>query len=106
LHDNHVLVSAWLAEYPTCSVRVIADGTGIAVSTVHTTLHELGYRKFVSRWVPHKLSERQKALRVTKSQDLLAYLKNIARSRLHSIITADEAWFYLSNSRVGQWAQS
>ena len=28
----------------------------------------------------------------------------MARSRLHSVITADEAWFYLSSSRDGQWA--
>jgi len=68
LNDNRILVSEWLAKHPTCSIRVIADGTGLNVSTVHTTLHSMGYRKFMSRWVPHKLSDHhQKSHRVSKS---------------------------------------
>ena len=70
LNDNQSLVSDWLCKHQTCSVRMISGGTGLNISTVHTALHAMGYRKFISRWIPHKLSDHQKSLRLSKSGDL------------------------------------
>ena len=62
--------------------------------------------KFTSKWIPHKLTEAQKLRRLQLSRDLLGKLTEMKENELCSLITADEAWFYLTTERDGMWAES
>jgi histone-lysine N-methyltransferase SETMAR len=103
--DFGKLVSDVLDEMPFASARYIAETISCSHTTVLNTLSVLGYKKFLSRWVPHVLTEGQKNSRVKMSQALLAQLDSLLPSHLSSMITCDESWFYLDYPEKGRWSK-
>ena len=74
----------------------LAEDVGVSVGTMHHILTDvLQKTKVFSKWVPHLLSDKQKAARVQSSRE------NLRRSRsrrepdfLDRIVTGDETWVY------------
>ena len=91
-----------LDERPFASLREIAEVVHFDAETVRLCLsRELGYKKYTSRWVPHKLSEGQKRERVEAAHVMLRQLRCKRRG---SFITADESWFRYEHFPDGAWA--
>jgi len=89
---------------PFASLRVLADSLDVPRETLRQSLiNDLGYSKYKSRWIPHKLSEGQKSERVEISQIMLRQLKN---KRHIDFVTADESIVYHEHYQDGQWAES
>ncbi|CAH1956285.1 unnamed protein product [Acanthoscelides obtectus] len=64
--------------------REIEASLEISKTSIQTILHEeLGVRKLVSRWIPHLLTEDQKAARVDWCQKML-----------DPLVSGDESWIY------------
>ena len=64
--DKVAAVRAMVDEDARVTVAQLARITGISAGSVVTILHEkLGLSKVCARWIPHRLSEDQKAARVT-----------------------------------------
>ncbi|VDL80482.1 unnamed protein product [Nippostrongylus brasiliensis] len=58
--------------------------------------------KVLSRWVPHALTESDRAVRVCIAESLL--LRPHRKDLLESIVTVDESWVYYENdSRHAYW---
>jgi hypothetical protein len=80
---------------PFGSVRDIARLTRLARSTVHWHLTRLlGFLVRHLPWIPHVLTERQKPIRVSNSEQLLAILQEQQASSWRDLVTLDESWFY------------
>lgn len=68
---------------------------GIGASAVHEILHEqLKVRKLISRWVPHLLTDLQKAGRVTWCKKTLKRLQGKEPNFVNNIVSGDESWIY------------
>ncbi|KAI6655688.1 hypothetical protein LOD99_1828 [Oopsacas minuta] len=65
-----------------------------AIHTILTT--ELGYRSICGKWVPHKLSENQRLVRLNIPMKLLETYENSDSRCLTENITGDETWVYYS----------
>jgi hypothetical protein len=55
------------------------------------------------RWLPHSLTDTQKAPRITLSNQLLLEIRSAKHQDWHFIITLDESWFYLSTDHEQIW---
>ncbi|CAH2011290.1 unnamed protein product [Acanthoscelides obtectus] len=65
----------------------------ISKTSIQKNLHEeLGVRKSVSCWLPHLLSEEQKAARVNWCQKPLDRLNSGNSKNVYSIVSGDESW--------------
>jgi len=104
--DYSQLVEDVLAERPFSTSRAIADIVGCSHPTILAALEAMGYKKFLSRWVPHELTDEQKAARVLMSRSLLATLTSLNPGRISSVITGDESWFYYEYPQEGRWART
>ncbi|CAH1998175.1 unnamed protein product [Acanthoscelides obtectus] len=71
----------WYGEYKRSSRK-------ISQKILH---EELGVRKLVSRWIPHLLTEEQKAARVNWCQKTLDRFNS---KNVYSIVSGDESWIY------------
>jgi histone-lysine N-methyltransferase SETMAR len=72
----------------------MAEEFGISKDTVHTIVCEdLGKWKISSRFVPHKLTDEQKAKRMEISGDFIT-MRDQDPSFLQTIVTDDETWCY------------
>ncbi len=70
--------------------------------TIINHLHDLGYRKVVSTWVPHELRDSDKACRISIAESLL--LRAHRNDFLKDIVTGDETWvLYINHTRQRQW---
>ncbi|CAH1989353.1 unnamed protein product [Acanthoscelides obtectus] len=66
----------------------------ISKTSVQKNLHEeLGVR-LVSRWIPHMLTEKQKAARVNWCQKTLDRSNSGNSKNVYSIVSGDESWIY------------
>jgi histone-lysine N-methyltransferase SETMAR len=93
-----------LDEAPFASLRQLAKRILIPMTTIRYHLvNRMGYKVKHSKWVPHSLSEAQKATRVTTSRSLLARLQSIRHQGWQYIVTLDEAWFSFSNQHEQIW---
>ena len=73
-------------------LRLIGDDLGISRDMAHTIVRDdLGKRKIWSRFVPHKLTEEQKAKRMETSRDLISTCDQDPLL-LENIVTGDENW--------------
>ena len=91
-------------ENPNSSVRDIAGLLRISTSTVWIHLTEsIGMKYALSRWIPHFLSEKNKADRVNLSSELFSVLSNAKRNAWHGIVTGDETWLYYGYYHPGKW---
>ena len=74
----------------------IANEIGTSRDYVRKTLLKMGKRYLCNSWVPHMLSDAQKANRKEICEELLAkYHRN---NFLHRLITVDESWIYWEGS--------
>jgi hypothetical protein len=81
---------------PFGSVRDIARLGRLARSTVHWHLTgSLGFPVCHLRWISHVLTEEQKRIRVSNSEQFLAILQEQQGSSWRDLVTLDESWFYL-----------
>jgi len=70
----------------------MADELGISKDTAHPiVLEDLGKRKICSPFVPHKLTDEQKAKRMETSGDFIT-MSDQDPSFLQTIVTGDETW--------------
>lgn len=83
LEDRHV------------TYREIEACLNIGSTAIHKILHEhLGVRKLCARWIPHKLTDAQKKVRVDWCHQMLYKFKNSASKDVYKIVTGDESWIY------------
>src|SRR6185312_5363779 len=76
---------------PHITTTELATQVGISRERItHILRNELDFHKVCAKWVPHKLSEDNKRLRVEVSKQLLETLKE----GYNNIITGDETWIY------------
>jgi hypothetical protein len=80
-----------LDKQPFFSVKELAKLTCIPTKMVYRLLtRSLGFVVKHLRWVPHTLTETQKAQRITLSNQLLLEIRSIKHQGWHFIITLDE----------------
>ncbi|MCU7801502.1 MAG: transposase [gamma proteobacterium symbiont of Lucinoma myriamae] len=74
---------------------------GISSASVHEILTKhLKVKKICARWVPHLLTDAQKAMRVQAAKKLLQKYKNCSNKRICELLTGDETWvFYFEPQR-------
>jgi hypothetical protein len=93
-----------LADEPFSSVRELEWHTCLSRTAVHRHLtRSLGFTVRHIRWVPHRLSDDQKRMRVSVSSELLRLLEQQERRAWHDVITLDEFWFYFSTDHEFIW---
>ncbi|CAG9122400.1 unnamed protein product [Plutella xylostella] len=63
-----------------------------AIQTI--LLEELGVKKLVSRWVPHRLTEEQKSARVNWCRSALQRFNGGSSNDVYNIVSGDESWIY------------
>lgn len=73
----------------------IAEVVGISVDRTFNILkNELGFRKLLTRWVPHFLTSEQKSNRVRLAQQHLDRFTKDKTDFVRRFITMDETWVY------------
>ena len=96
----HLLVN------PHATAHEMAEELGHSVSTITEHLHALGLHYFQLRWVPHTLTDRQKAERVNDARALLANLEQRGARGVSTIFTSDESWFNHDTSHTAMWCET
>ncbi|KAJ4432627.1 hypothetical protein ANN_21250 [Periplaneta americana] len=87
-------VRQMLAQDRRLSLGLIAEEFDISKDTMHTIVRDdLGKRKICSRFVPHKLTDEQKAKRMETSGDFISMCDQDSLL-LKTIVTGDETWCY------------
>ena len=100
-------IQSLLRERPFISCKVICKKLRIPKTTCLRVLHdELGLLKRHLRWVPHRLEDSQKALRVAFSHDILEVLRRTQENDFAMLLTGDEAWFYSQYQHDSMWADA
>ena len=78
------------------SVKDIASCTGISEGSVQTILKKrLDLRKVCARWIPHLLTEEQKAQRLKCARELLKKYKGCNNRIISNLLTGDETWIHM-----------
>ena len=95
---------------PKVKLREIAKILSISTERVDNILHtHLWIRKLCARWVPRFLTIDQKSIRVTTSEQNLAYFNCNPKEFLRRFLTMDEKWLhhYTPKSREGskEWVE-
>ncbi|CAH2006928.1 unnamed protein product, partial [Acanthoscelides obtectus] len=76
-------------------VDAIEASLKISKTSIQKILHkELGVRILVSRWIPHLLTEEQKAARFNWCQKTLDRFNSGNSKNVYSIVSGDESWIY------------
>jgi hypothetical protein len=100
---DEAILSA-LEVHPFASVRDIARLTRLARSTFHWhRTRSLGFLARHLRWIPAVLTEEQRRIRVSNSEQLLAILHEQQASSWRDLVTLDESWFYLHTDHERIW---
>ena len=82
-----------VAEDRRLTVEEISAEVGISTGSAWDILHnKLNKRKKCARWVPHVLTEEQKACRVSISSAHLARFKREGDAFLNRVVAGDETW--------------
>lgn len=92
----------YLRNHSNASTREMGQALGRSNSTIHDRLLALGYRRVLSRWIPHQLSASNRAARVSICQSLLLRLEQ--ENFLANLVTGDESWVLYKNvTRTAHW---
>ncbi|XP_018377814.1 PREDICTED: putative uncharacterized protein FLJ37770 [Trachymyrmex cornetzi] len=87
-------VRDFLNIHPKSSLRFMEIELGMSKDSIHRILTEkLGYRKVCSHFVPHKLTDDQKSLRIQHCKDIVKESKK-DKNFLYNIVTGDETWCF------------
>lgn len=93
--ENVAVVRRMIQDDRHITYEQIRATLGIGMTAIQTVLHgELGVRKLVSRWVPHNLSEEQKAARVNWCRSTLQRFNGGKSKAVYNIVSGDESWIY------------
>ncbi|CAH2008263.1 unnamed protein product [Acanthoscelides obtectus] len=77
------------------NVDAIEASLKISKTSIQKNVHEeLGVRKLISRWIPHLLTDEQKAARVNWCQKTLDRFNSGNSKNVYSIVSGDESWIY------------
>lgn len=96
-----------LTEMPFATAKFLAKRLCCSPNTIKKILIEnLGYKKYIRRWVPHELTWQNKCDRVQKSEALLNILLEHKKTNFAHIITLDESWFYFRYQAKAMFAPS
>lgn len=99
--DNDELQSAIKAN-PEATTRELGTILGCSNTTIADHLHDLGYRKVQSRWIPHRLTDSHKQVRVNICESLL--FQPYRKEFLKDLVTGDESWIlYDNDARHAVW---
>ena len=91
---NIELVRQAVEENPHITYIEIEAETSLSRGTIERILQDsLKLRKVTSRWIPHFLSDENRAERVAACRENLAMFSE-GKWRLYDIITGDESWIY------------
>ena len=91
--ENVCRVRKMITDDNRCTYQMIEAALGIGSPAVYEILHEeLKVRKIVSRWIPHQLTEEQKAERVRISKQTLKLLKDGEHRIISKIVTGDKTY--------------
>lgn len=94
---NIQIVRDFIKKEPKSSLRYMESELNITKDSIHTILVEhLGLRKVCARFVPHKLKEEEKVLRIQHSRDIIKEAKKDPNF-LYNIVTGDETWCFQYN---------
>ena len=91
---------------PSMSIQRITHHLQIPHTMVQRILTcDLGKKWVSTKWIPHDLTEANKAIRVERCSDLIEAMRS--RQCRSNLITIDEKWFYCRNmlpkTQIGQW---
>ncbi|CAH2012398.1 unnamed protein product, partial [Acanthoscelides obtectus] len=104
-------ISRWYGEFKPGRVRSLSDDPRVGAPKMavtqenvdavrkliiedrHVTYREIE-AKLVSRWIPHLLTEEQKAARVNSCQNTLDRFNSGKSKNVYIIVSADESWIY------------
>lgn len=87
-------VREFIKDTPKSSLKLMEMELNISKTSIYRILTEhLGLRKVSSRFVPHKLTDDQKLLRIQHSMDIIKESK-MDRNFLYNIVTGDETWCF------------
>ncbi|CAH2017335.1 unnamed protein product [Acanthoscelides obtectus] len=93
--ENVDAVRKLIIEDRRVTYREIEASLKISKTSIQKILHEeLGVRKLVSRWIPHLLTEEQKAARVNWCQKTIDRFNSGNTKTVYSIVSGDESWIY------------
>jgi len=104
-------VNELVKKNPRITYEEIEEETEIHAPTIHDILHNhLQIRKICCRWVPHFLTEEQKAARVDFCQYMLDRYQNGESNTIRNLLTGDETWIYcydepLKKQQDMQWVE-
>jgi hypothetical protein len=98
-------VLRFVKRQPHSSSREISKAVYSPRTKILRVLDDLGPRFFAPRWIPHRLSDVQKADRVELSQHMLEMMQGCSPKRQKHLVTGDESWIYWDNQRRRMWAQ-
>jgi hypothetical protein len=84
-------VFRFLEKQPHSSSREISKALSSPRTTILRVLDDLGLPFFASRWMPHRLSDAQKADRVELSQHMLDMMQGLGPKQEKYLITGDES---------------
>ena len=88
---------------PKVKVREISEIVSISTERVVNILHtHLCIRKLSAKWVPQLLTIDQKHIRVTTSEQNLAYFNCNLKEFLHRFVTMDETWIHHYTPKSGE----
>ncbi|CAH1996830.1 unnamed protein product [Acanthoscelides obtectus] len=95
IQENVDAVRKLIIEDRHVTYREIEASLKISKTSIQKILHEeLGVRKLVSRWIPHLLTEEQKAAKVNWCQKTLGRFNSRNSKNVYSIFSGDESWIY------------
>ena len=100
-------ILAILNDFPFASAKYISKRLYCSTNTIISNLeNNLGYKRFIRRWVPHELTEANKIERVQKSKKLLEILLEHKENDFCTFITLDESWLYFEYQAQAMYASS
>lgn len=92
--DDNALLAA-VEEDENVTTRLLAESFGVDHSTIVRRLRKLGKVWKLAGWVPHELSDKNKADRVQIFTELLR--RNQEAPFLENLVTGDESWLLFKN---------
>lgn len=97
-------IKQYLGENPRATCPEIGQALNCDESTIRKRLHAINFIKKLDKWIPHRLSDSNKIVRLTIANSLLA--RNANDPFIDRIVTCDEKWVDYDNSRrSGQWVE-
>jgi hypothetical protein len=83
-----------LEEDPSVSIEELANCSRLSHGTVSRIHEDLQVRSVLAKWIPYKLSDVQKEVRVACAADMLSFYHQNRASFSRRLITIDEKWVY------------